>query len=48
MCMPIMSSVEIKSYSEPHCTLSEKLAAKVLKQYEKEDSYMFVLIYLMS
>ena len=28
--------------------LSENLAAKVLIQYEKEDSYMFVFIYLTS
>ena len=26
-----------ESYSEPHCTISENLAAKVLKQLEKRD-----------
>ena len=36
-----------ESYSEPHCTISETLAAKVVKQLEKR-SYVFVFIFLMS
>ena len=37
-----------ESYSEPHCTIYENLAAKVLKQLEKRRSYVFVFIFLMS
>ena len=37
-----------ESYSEPHCTISENLAAKVLKQLEKKRCYVFVFIFPMS